>query len=80
MNVSKRSRRLTRSNFIGPVNIGSEEMATIDQLVYMVTEIAGKKIRIRHVPRAGGVLTEGCVSILLSGHRLYKLVVATASS
>jgi len=47
--------RLTRSDFIGPVNIGSEEMVTIDQLVQMVAEIAGKRIRIRHVPGPTGV-------------------------
>lgn len=47
--------RLTRSDFIGPVNIGSEEMVTIDQLVHMVAEIAGKKILILHVPGPTGV-------------------------
>lgn len=47
--------RLIRSDFIGPVNIGSEEMVTIDQLVQMVAEIAGKKIHIRHVPGPTGV-------------------------
>lgn len=47
--------RLTRSGFIGPVNIGSEEMVTIDQLVEMVAEIAGKKVRIKHVPGPTGV-------------------------
>ena len=29
------------SNFAGPVNIGSEEMVTINQLVNMAAEIAG---------------------------------------
>lgn len=47
--------RLMRSNFTGPVNIGSEEMVTIDQLALMVAEIAGKRIRIRHVPGPTGV-------------------------
>ena len=36
--------RLMRSDFIGPVNIGSEEMVTIDQLVDIVSDIAGKKL------------------------------------
>jgi nucleoside-diphosphate-sugar epimerase len=31
-----------KSNFSGPVNIGSEEMVTINQLARMVMEIAGK--------------------------------------
>lgn len=47
--------RLMRSNWTGPVNIGSEEMISIDQLAYMVIEIAGKKLRIRHVPGPQGV-------------------------
>ena len=34
--------RLTRSDFEGPVNIGSEEMVTINQLVDIVADIAGK--------------------------------------
>jgi len=47
--------RLTRSNFTGPVNIGSNEMVTIDRLVDIVAEIAGKKIRKRHVDGPTGV-------------------------
>ncbi len=34
--------RLTQSDFTGPVNIGSEEMVTIDQLVDMALEAAGR--------------------------------------
>ena len=33
-----------RSDFTGPVNIGSEEMVTINQLVDMIADIAGKRI------------------------------------
>ena len=33
MSVLKASRRLMDSDFIGPVNIGSEEMVTINELV-----------------------------------------------
>lgn len=43
------------SDFTGPVNIGSDEMVTIDQLVAMVAEIAGKKIRVKHVSGPTGV-------------------------
>src|SRR5271155_890290 len=35
-------RKLMDSNFAGPVNIGSEEMVTINQLALMVMDIAGK--------------------------------------
>ena len=48
-------RRLMQSNFHGPVNIGSEEMVTIDQMAQMVMEIAGKKLSLRHVPGPIGV-------------------------
>jgi nucleoside-diphosphate-sugar epimerase len=47
--------RLARSNFAGPVNIGSEEMVTIDGLVDLVCEIAGKSLRKRHIPGPQGV-------------------------
>jgi GDP-D-mannose 3', 5'-epimerase len=48
-------RRLTDSQFEGPVNIGSEEMVTINQLAEMAMEIAGKRLRIRHVDGPLGV-------------------------
>ena len=47
--------RLMRSNFTGPVNIGSEEMVTINDLARMIMEIADKKLTIRHVPGPLGV-------------------------
>jgi nucleoside-diphosphate-sugar epimerase len=47
--------RLMRSAFIGPVNIGSDEMVTIDELVDMVASIAGKSLTKRHVDGPTGV-------------------------
>ncbi|MGI9252566.1 MAG: NAD-dependent epimerase/dehydratase family protein [Thermomicrobiales bacterium] len=47
--------RLMRSEFSGPVNIGSEELISINELVAMVAEIAGKRVRIRHVDGPLGV-------------------------
>lgn len=47
--------RLTRSTFTGPVNIGSEEMVTINQLVDLIADIAGKKIDKDHIPGPEGV-------------------------
>ncbi len=47
--------RLTRSNFEGPVNIGSDEMVSINQLVDMVADIAGKSIHKNHIPGPLGV-------------------------
>jgi len=47
--------RLTRSDFEGPVNVGSEEMVTINQLVDLVSDIAGKKVIKKHIPGPLGV-------------------------
>jgi GDP-D-mannose 3',5'-epimerase len=47
--------RLMRSDFSGPVNIGSEEMITINELSDMVMEIAGKKLNVKHVAGPQGV-------------------------
>jgi nucleoside-diphosphate-sugar epimerase len=43
------------SRFTGPVNIGSEEMVTINQLAEMVAGIAGKQLSLRHIPGPLGV-------------------------
>ena len=43
------------SSFQGPVNIGSEEMVTINQMAEMIMKIAGKRLSIKHF---GG--TDGC--------------------
>src|SRR3954470_24520331 len=48
-------RRLQDSEFTGPVNIGSEEMVTIDELAHMAAEIAGKRIVLKHIPGPTGV-------------------------
>lgn len=47
--------RLMRSDFTGPVNIGSEEMVTINQLAYLIMEIAGVSLEIRHIKGPTGV-------------------------
>lgn len=47
--------RLMRSDFTGPVNIGSDEMVTINQLADMVMTIAGKKLTKKHIPGPQGV-------------------------
>jgi nucleoside-diphosphate-sugar epimerase len=48
-------RRLMESDFSGPVNIGSEEMVTINQLAEIIMDIAGKRVRIKHVSGPLGV-------------------------
>ena len=47
--------RLTRSDFEGPVNIGSEEMVTINELAQNVIDISGKNITIKNIDGPTGV-------------------------
>ena len=49
------TRRLMDSDFMGPVNIGSEEMVTINQLVDTAAKVAGKKVEKNHIPGPLGV-------------------------
>jgi nucleoside-diphosphate-sugar epimerase len=44
-----------QSSFAGPVNIGSEEMISINGLAQLVMEIAGKDLSIRNIPGPTGV-------------------------
>ena len=48
-------RLMQQDNFIGPVNIGSEEMVSINQLVAIVSEVARKEITIKHINGPTGV-------------------------
>ena len=43
------------SEFIGPVNIGSEEMVTINELVDIAAKVANKKIEKNHIDGPLGV-------------------------
>jgi GDP-D-mannose 3', 5'-epimerase len=58
--------RLTRSNWEGPVNIGSDEMVTINQLAKMIVEISGKKLDFKYIPGPQGVRGRN------SDNRLFK--------
>ena len=49
------TRRLMDSDFIGPVNIGSEEMVTINELVDTAAKVAGKNISKKHIDGPLGV-------------------------
>lgn len=48
-------RRLMESDFMGPINLGSKEMISINQLAEMAMDIAGKKQSINHIPGPLGV-------------------------
>jgi GDP-D-mannose 3',5'-epimerase len=49
------TRRLMESDFSKPVNIGSEEMVTINQLVDTVAKVSGKNIKKNHIEGPIGV-------------------------
>ena len=49
------SLKLMRSNFAGPVNIGSDEMIKINDLAKMIIGISDKKISINNIPGPLGV-------------------------
>lgn len=47
--------RLMKSNFTGPVNIGSEELISINDLAKLVMTISGKKLTIKNIKGPNGV-------------------------
>ena len=47
--------RLMDSDFSEPINIGSEEMVTINKLAEIVMEVAGKALRLKHIDGPLGV-------------------------
>lgn len=49
------TRKLMESDFEGPVNIGSDEMVKIQDLVKTIEEISGKNLVIKNVPGPTGV-------------------------
>jgi len=58
--------RLMRSDFMGPVNIGSEEMISINNLVRMIIGISGKDLKIKNIEGPEGVRGRN------SDNKLYK--------
>jgi GDP-D-mannose 3', 5'-epimerase len=48
-------RRLMASDFMGPVNIGSEEMISINEFAKLIMDVAGKKLAITHIEGPLGV-------------------------
>jgi nucleoside-diphosphate-sugar epimerase len=59
------TRRLMESNFTGPVNVGSEEMISINNLAKMAIDISGKNITIRNIPGPVGVMGRNSDNALL---------------
>ncbi|GIW65717.1 MAG: NAD-dependent dehydratase [Candidatus Parcubacteria bacterium] len=48
-------RKLMDSDFLGPINIGSEELISINSLAKMIMEIAGKNLKLKHISGPTGV-------------------------
>jgi len=53
------------TTFRGPVNIGSDEMVSINQMARMILGIAGKRMTIRHVPGPQGVRGRNSDNVLI---------------
>jgi len=49
------TKKLMESDFKGPINIGSEEMVTINQLVETAAKVSEKNIKIKHIDGPLGV-------------------------
>jgi nucleoside-diphosphate-sugar epimerase len=49
------TQRLIRSDFQGPVNIGSDEMVSLNQLAEMIIAISGKTLTVNHIAGPLGV-------------------------
>jgi nucleoside-diphosphate-sugar epimerase len=60
-------RRLVESDFTGPINIGSVEMITVDELARMIMRIAGKHHPINHVAGPLGVRGRNSDNRLIRG-------------
>ena len=60
------------SDFLGPVNIGSEEMVTINQLVDYISEIANKEVFIDHIKGPLGVRGRNSDNRLIEGKLGWK--------
>jgi GDP-D-mannose 3',5'-epimerase len=59
-------RLMRNDSFIGPVNIGSEEMISINNLAKMVIDISGKNVKIKNISGPVGVMGRN------SDNSLYK--------
>ena len=57
--------RLMRSSFPGPVNIGSDEMVTLNDLARMIIDISGKRLAVEHVPGPLGVRGRNSDNVLI---------------
>jgi len=71
--------RLMHSDFRGPVNIGSEEMITINKLAEMVIKISGKRLRVENIQGPQGVRGRRSDNRLISEKLKWKPVLPLRS-
>jgi nucleoside-diphosphate-sugar epimerase len=64
--------RLMRSEFAGPVNIGSEEMVSMNHFAAMIMDLARKRVRIKHVPGPTGVRGRNSDNAMISAKLGWK--------
>ena len=64
--------RLMESDFTGPVNIGSEEMITINDLTKMVIKFSGKELSIKNIPGPEGVRGRNSDNTLINSKLNWK--------
>lgn len=57
--------RLMRSNFSGPVNIGSDEMISINDLVRLISKISEKDVKINNIKGPTGVAGRNSDNVLI---------------
>ncbi|QBG47319.1 NAD-dependent epimerase/dehydratase family protein [Verrucomicrobia bacterium S94] len=60
-------RRLMESDCMDPVNIGSDEMISINGLAEMIATIAGKEIHLKHIPGPLGVRGRNSENSMIRG-------------
>jgi len=68
--------RLMQSDLVGAVNIGDPEYVTVDELVAVVAEAAGKRIKIKHVKGPVGVQSRNFSNARIEIARLERQVFA----
>ncbi len=60
------------SEFKEPINIGSEEMVTINQLAQMAIELSGKSIQIKNIAGPTGVMGRNSDNTLIEKELNWK--------
>jgi nucleoside-diphosphate-sugar epimerase len=60
--------QLTQSDLKGPVNIGNPEYISVNELVDIVSEVAGKKVNIKHIDGPVGVQSRN-----FSNEKIYSI-------